>query len=248
MTKVRAPIPSLRAGERDLEPAPSHYLGRVLRLGAGAHFVAFDPEGAIEADAEIVCIEGGRTRVRISATRPAAVIATREISWLHALSKGDKLDDIVRDATELGATQLVVAESLRSIVHLDGARAAARRERWAKIAREAARQCGRADPPRLHGPLPWLDALAAVPPDAARFCLHTAAAPPLAPPLLAALAGGRALAFAVGPEGGLTDEEVAGAEAAGFVRASLGPFVLRTETVPAAVLGACRILAGATSG
>jgi len=245
-SKVRAPIPNLDAGERDLGPAPSHYLGRVLRLAVGARFVAFDPAAAVEADAEILSMETGRTRVRLSAPRPAKVIATREIAWIHALSKGDKLDDIVRDATELGATHLVVADALRSVVHLDAARATARRERWAKIAREAARQCGRGDPPAISGPLPWAEALAAAPQAAARFCLHTGEAPPLAAGLLDALAGGLPLAFAVGPEGGLTDDEVACAEQAGFARASLGPFVLRTETVPAAVLGACRILAAVT--
>jgi 16S rRNA (uracil1498-N3)-methyltransferase len=247
-SRVRAPIADLEAGERDLDPAASHYLGRVLRLGAGARFVAFDPAGATEADAEIVSVVGERARVRISAPRPAAIVATRAIAWVHALSKGDKLDDIVRDATELGATQLVVAEAARSVVHLDAARAAARRERWTKIAQEAARQSGRGDPPVISGPLPWAEALAAVPPDAARFCLHPGDAPTLGPRLLAALARGSALGFATGPEGGLTDDEVARADAIGFARASLGPFVLRTETVPAAVLGACRILGSMPTG
>ncbi len=244
---VRAPIANLEAGERDLADAPSHYLARVLRLGAGSRFVAFDPAGATEADAEIVSVEGGRTRVRLSAPRPATVMATREIAWIHALSKGDKLDDIVRDATELGATRVVVAEATRSVVHLDAARAAARRARWNKIALEAARQSGRGDPPKISGPMPWSEALVAVPADAARFCLHPGDGPPLAPYLLLALEGGGPIAFAAGPEGGLTEDEVARAEAAGYVRVSLGPFVLRTETVAAAVLGACRILASAAT-
>jgi 16S rRNA (uracil1498-N3)-methyltransferase len=54
------------------------------------------------------------------------------------------------------------------------------------------------------------------------------------------------VAFAVGPEGGLTAEEIAEAEGLGFVAASLGPFVLRTETVAAAALGALRVLEGSS--
>jgi 16S rRNA (uracil1498-N3)-methyltransferase len=62
----------------------------------------------------------------------------------------------------------------------------------------------------------------------------------LASSLPAALGG--SIAFAIGPEGGLTDAEIASATARGFRPVSIGPFVLRTETVAAAVLGAVRVL------
>ncbi len=245
---VRVAVAELGPGERVLDEESSHYLARVLRLPVGARFVAFDAGRAVEADAELVAFDAGHARILVAQTRPARVVATRELVWVHCLSKGDKLDDIVRDATELGATRIVVAESARSVVHLDAARVTARRARWTKIAREAARQSGRGDPPEIVGPLAWTDALASVPSDAARFCLHTGGAPPLGPSLAHAIAAGRALGFAAGPEGGLTVDEVASAEAAGFTTASLGPFVLRTETVAAAVLGACRILAAEPLG
>ena len=58
------------------------------------------------------------------------------------------------------------------------------------------------------------------------------------------MSAGTSLAFAVGPEGGLAESEVAEAEALGYAPVSIGKFVLRTETVPAAVLGAVRILEG----
>ncbi len=248
MSRVRAPVTALEAGERVLDEAPSHYLFRVLRRAAGARFVAFDPVRGVEADAEILADVGGRARVRLGEPRAAAVVATTALTWVHALSKGDKLDDIVRDATELGATKVVVTTCARSVVQLDGARATARRERWSKIAREAARQSGRADPPEIAGPLLWTAALTVVPADAARFCLHTGDAPPLGPTLLAALRERRSLAFAAGPEGGFTDAEIVAAADAGFVVASLGAFVLRTETVPAAVLGACRVLSSLSEG
>jgi 16S rRNA (uracil1498-N3)-methyltransferase len=243
--RVRCPLEGLAAGERVLPDATSHYLTRVLRLAAGARLVLFEAARGLEADAEVLRVHDAIATVRISAPRPAELAAALPITWIHALSKGDKLDDVVRDATELGATRILVVESERSVVHLDVARATARRARWEKIAADAARQSGRGDPPPVLGPLPWDDALAAVDADAARFCLHTKDAPPLAPALLAALAERRPLAFAAGPEGGLTDDEVLRAEQRGFARASLGPFVLRTETVAAAVLGACRVLAAA---
>jgi 16S rRNA (uracil1498-N3)-methyltransferase len=129
-------------------------------------------------------------------------------------------------------------------VKLDGARASERRARWARIAQEAARQCGRSDPPQVEGPCPWAAALSQAPVDAARFCLWEEATAPLGPPLLEALARGAPLAFACGPEGGLAREEAEAAQAAGFGLTSLGPLTLRTETVAAAVLGAVAVWAG----
>ena len=76
----------------------------------------------------------------------------------------------------------------------------------------------------------------------ARFCLWENATDPLGPKLSAVVAKTRSLAFAVGPEGGLTEAEVEEARVAGFAPVSLGRFILRTETVAAAVLGAVRIL------
>jgi 16S rRNA (uracil1498-N3)-methyltransferase len=241
---VRAPVAALAEGERALDTAASHYLVHVLRLAAGARFVAFDPERAIEADAEIVQSTRDVVTARFGATRAASVVARRKTTWIHAIAKGDKTDAIVRDATELGATLIVLAFAERSVVKLDLPRARAKLARWTTIAREAARQSGRADAPEIDGPHPWIDALARAP-LGARFCLHPSPdAPRLGPLLASALASDAPLAFAAGPEGGLTLQELEAAERAGFRVVSLGPFVLRTETVPAAVLGAARVLDG----
>lgn len=242
---IRAPIPGLAAGEHRLEGAIAHYLARVLRLRAGDAFVAFDPSTAREADAVAVRADAGAVTVRIGELREGAARATRELVWIQGLAKGDKNDAVVRDATELGATRIVVASTRRSVVKLDASRAAERQARWARIAQEAARQCGRSDAPLVESPRPWADALALVDGDTARFCLWERAAEPLAPGLLDALAREAPLAFACGPEGGLEDREVDAARALGWEVASLGPFALRTETVAAAVLGAVRVWSAA---
>jgi 16S rRNA (uracil1498-N3)-methyltransferase len=236
----RAPIAELAQGERALEPAAAHYLVRVLRLEPGARFVGFDPARALEADAELLRV--APAIARFGALRAASVRAPRDITLVQGLAKSDKCDAVIRDATELGATRVVVAMTARSVVRLEGARARARQERWAKVAREAARQCGRADPPVVEGPLAWEEALARPPRGAARFCLHPGAPAPLGPALLEALASDAPLAFAVGPEGGLTEAEIAAAARAGWQAASIGALVLRTETVAAALLGAVRVL------
>ncbi len=161
---------------------------------------------------------------------------------VQGLAKGDKIDAIVRDASELGATRFVVTQTARSTVRIAPSDAATRRERWRRIAVEAARQSGRGDAPEILGPLSWDQALAAsASRPALRICLWERATAPLGP-LLAAAPLGADVAVIVGPEGGLEDDEVARAVASGVVVASLGPVVLRTETVAAAVLGALLVV------
>jgi 16S rRNA (uracil1498-N3)-methyltransferase len=247
---TRAPIPDLAPGERRLEGALAHYLARVLRLRAGDAFIAFDPATAREADAVTVWTDQDTITVRFGALRESLTRATRELTWIQGLAKGDKCDAVVRDATELGATRVMVATTRRSVVKLDAARAAERQARWARIASEAARQSGRSDAPLVDAPRPWTEALtraadtgrAAA--DGVRFCLWEQATDPLAPPLFEALARGVPLAFACGPEGGLEAPEVDEARSRGWLVVSLGPFALRTETVAAAVLGAVRVWSG----
>jgi 16S rRNA (uracil1498-N3)-methyltransferase len=241
---IRAPVPGLRAGERTLDGAVGHYLARVLRLRAGSDFVAFDPASGDEAEAVVASVDGDRVTVRFGAPRAGKARPACDLLWVQGFAKGDKCDAVVRDATELGATRIVIAATRRAVVRLDGDRAAARLTRWARIAEEAARQCGRSEAPRVEGPLEWDEALGRAADDAARFCLWEGATEPLAPPLFEALGRGASLAFACGPEGGLEAAEVESAAAFGWSRVSLGPFVLRTETVAAAVLGAVRVGAG----
>ncbi|WP_394823280.1 RsmE family RNA methyltransferase [Pendulispora albinea] len=242
-TRVRAPIEGLHEGLCTASEATAHYLTRVLRLGVGAAFVAFDPETSREADASIVAISG-KVQLEIQGLRPARVVARRAVTFVQGLAKGDKCDAVVRDATELGVTHVIIAACARSVVQLQGPRRDARVERWLRIAREAARQCGRSDPPRVEL-LPWDDAMTRTAPDARRFCLHVRESAPLGPALLAALEDENApVAFAAGPEGGLTAEEIAFASDQGWQLVSLGDLVLRTETAAAAVLGALRVFEG----
>lgn len=240
---IRAPLANLVGGERTLEPEPSHYLCRVLRLGVGDRFVAFDPEARTEADATVLVESASGARVVIAELRAARVVATAELVLVYALSKGDKVDDVVRDATELGATRVVVARTERAVVKLTDERARDKLDRWRRIVEQASRQCGRADPPLVDGVLDWRDALARASACATRLCLDPHATTPIGPDLLRASSENASIAFAIGPEGGLSPNEIDLARAAGFLPVSLGPFVLRTETVAAAVLGAVRALA-----
>jgi 16S rRNA (uracil1498-N3)-methyltransferase len=231
--RVPLPLASTAAGVFPLPAEAATYVTRVHRLAVGDTFIAFDPERATEADAELVEITKRGAVARIGAPRPAAVLPARAVTLIQGACKGDKMDGIVRDATELGATRIIPAITARSVARPDAARA----DRWRRIAVEAARQCGRGDAPILDAPLALGAALAAAPADSLRLCLDPTAATRLGA-LLQIVGAATNVTILVGPEGGLDEGELDAASRAGFTRARLGGLVLRTETVCAAVLGA----------
>jgi 16S rRNA (uracil1498-N3)-methyltransferase len=236
----RVPLVHLEAGTLRLDRGTSHYLTHVLRLRVGDAFVAFDAAKHCEGEGVVVGIEGDGVVVKVESVRPGIAPPRRAVTWIQGLAKGDKCDAVVRDATELGASRVIVAATARSVAKLDAARARGRGLRWAKIAEQAARQCRRGDVPVVSFVERWQDALAGCRADA-RFCLWEGSTRPLGPSLFDALQSGESLAFACGAEGGLEEDEARFASENGWIVASLGPLVLRTETVAAAVLGAVLI-------
>lgn len=240
---LRAIVRGLTEGSSSAAPELVQYVCTVHRLAMGTAFVAFDPDRGLEADAHL-STEGERTMLHVRAVRLGAVVATRALALVQGFAKGDKCDAIVRDATELGATVVLVAAMDRSIARPSDAKLALRQDRWRRIAGEAARQCGRGDAPRVAAFASLDAALSDLAPDTAGFVLWERATTPLGPELARALESKRPLAFVIGPEGGLAEAEVDRCRARGFEPFSLGPFILRTETVAAAVLGAVRVLDG----
>lgn len=247
MSERRLALSVLAAGERRVGGETAHYLARVLRVRPGDRLVAFDPATGEEADAVVSAIDGDLTLV-LGAPRAGAVRSPRRVVWIQGLAKGDKCDAVVRDATELGATAVVVVATRRSVVRVDEGRAARRVVRWSRIASEAARQSGRSDAPEISMVRSWEEALDRAGPGGARFCLWEDAVEPLAPELWAALEGRLPIAFACGPEGGLDPDEVAAARDRGWRAMSLGARTLRTETVAPAVLGAVAVWSGLAGG
>jgi 16S rRNA (uracil1498-N3)-methyltransferase len=211
------PPERIGGGRASLTPEAAHYLRDVLRLDPGAKLELFDGRGGAYA----AVVEDGFVALAIGPRREAR--PPLALWLLVALAKGEKMDWVVQKATELGVTRVLPFAAARSVVRLDAERGEARSARWRRIAVEAARQSGRADVPAVAEPAPLAAALASVPEGFARFVFH-----PGGEPLAGDPAAG--IAAVVGPEGGLSAEEVEACEAAGARRASLGPRILRAET------------------
>ncbi len=173
---LRLPLDAIAPGLRVLPPEAATYVTRVHRLGAGDRILVFDPDLAIEADAEIAEAERRGVVAHIGDVRPAQRRPARSVTLVQGIGKGDKLDAIVRDATELGATRIVPALCERSVARPDPPRAA----RWRRIAVDAARQCGRGDAPLIDAPVGFAEALLLTnDPPALSLCLDPAADQPL---------------------------------------------------------------------
>jgi 16S rRNA (uracil1498-N3)-methyltransferase len=207
--------------------------------------VAFDPEARLEADAEIVTTSGA-VRCRVEALRAATKVCRTGLTLLQVMGKGDKPDQVIRDATVLGAERVVLLESSRGVVRVPGDRSEARRGRWQSVALDAARQSGRGDVPSIEGPSSFDAALALA---ASGPAHRVVLLPGASVGLLAALRDwkrGSPLFVLVGPEGGFDPDEERLAGEAGFVAVALGELVLRTETAAVAALGVVAALARET--
>ncbi|MDB4928419.1 MAG: hypothetical protein JWM10_903, partial [Myxococcaceae bacterium] len=141
-------------GSLELDGDRGHHLVRVTRVRVGDPVTAFDGEGR-ERPAEVGRV--GRGEVVLAWTGPAVagVGADRaRVRWIQGVPKGDKMDLIVRQATELGVAAIAPVFTARSIPREQPERWAPRVQRWERIAEEASRQCGRAHVPAIEPPRP----------------------------------------------------------------------------------------------
>lgn len=198
----------------------ARHLARVLRAVRGDPVSLADGTGMLY-QARVADARPDRVRCRIH-DRYEIPPPRPRLSVVHALPKGRKLDEVVQRLSEVGVDRLVPVHSARSQVRLHGDKATRAVDRWRSVALAAAKQARRV---RLLDVAPvgeWDTAFA----DATGAVLWEQADVGL-PAVLAELGPAGDLVLAVGPEGGLTAEEVT---AAGLPAARLGPTILRTET------------------
>jgi 16S rRNA (uracil1498-N3)-methyltransferase len=212
----------------------TRHLARVLRLRPGDVVIAADGRGrdyTVRIDTLGETAAGTVLDVRAGgAESPVA------ITLVQGVPKGEKMESIVRAATELGVARVVPVIGRRTVVSLDAARWRERARRWQRVAREATKQCGRAVIPDVESPVPLTEWLRSARPSDLDVCFWEQATRGLGA-ILGGLAGHPAAAqILVGPEGGLEPGEVDAARALGFSVASLGPRVLRTETAGPAIV------------
>lgn len=243
-------VAELQAGETEIRGPEAHHLANVLRVKPGAVVEAFDGAGSV-ASGTVVRVDRQSVAVSLEEPTPALTEAPLRVTVAVALLKSDKLSDVVRQCTELGAAgfELLVTRQADATTI-----SPARLLRLRRVAEEAARQSGRATVPVVNDPvqldaLTWQEAALVAHPEAG-LSLESVW-PPRQPehvPGVSSDVRGEGLkdetstptqvTLITGPEGGFGDEEVAQLLQRGAVGVSFGPRILRAETAPVALTAA----------
>jgi 16S rRNA (uracil1498-N3)-methyltransferase len=209
----------------------AHHLGRVLRAQPGQLYELSDGIAVWLGRIETVA----RDRVDFSLLEEIPTEQPSvDLMLLLSIVKFDAFEWAIEKATELGVTMIVPVAAARSEKALLAA-AEKRSDRWRKILLEASQQSRRIRVPVLSQPLQSGPVFNEAYPLGAKVMLSERSDAPALREVLSSATTTQA-SLAIGPEGGWTDEEFTAANAAGFRQASLGAFILRTETAVVAAL------------
>ena len=224
------------------DPAQVHHLLHVLRVRSGEPLECFDGTGRRYTGR--VLRRGRQGVVLAIEAQDAEPPPPVRLILAQALIKPERFAWVVQKATELGVERVVPLVTARTTIRPVAGRLERQAERWRRISREAARQCGRRDVPRLEPPQPFGQAVPELA-QRARVIMPTLAVP--AAPLqeeLERFRGAEAVAALIGPEGDFTPEEAALAQRHGALAVSLGRLTLRSETAAIATLAILRYATG----
>ncbi len=214
----------------------AHHMLRVLRLAAGDQVVVVDPVGQA-AVARITQASDTEVFLSMETMLEEEREAPITIRLAQGLPKSDKMDFIVQKAVELGISEIIPMEADTSVVRYDAAKQQNRRERWQKIAAEAAKQCQRTIVPNVAAVQDLAKLLAATGGETQIIVLYEGQVPLGLKQVLRERPGNDYLLI-IGPEGGLSSREVQLAQERGAAIVTMGPRILRTETAALAAIAA----------
>jgi len=237
----------------------AHHALHVLRLGEGDRVRLLDGVGFFY-DAEVVRTGRHEVEVRLLNRFASASEPATRLVLLIGLLKNKVVEFLIQKSVEIGVSEIVFFPATRSVGRVESGEEAGATERWNKIAVGAAKQCGRARLTEIAVCRSLEEAFRRLPQDAARYLFweeearnvaggEEAGTAPNGPDDLTGWAlqrktVGRTVGLLIGPEGGLTREEVEHGREAGFQVCSLGPRILRAETAALAAAAAVLYLGG----
>lgn len=202
-------------------------IAEVLRLAPGDRIVLV--KDGEEAELELRRVTRAAVEGSVVQRRPAGGEPHVRITLALPLLRGDRSEEVIEAVTQIGVSRIVPFTSERSVARDLSVR---KKERWERIARESAETAGRGRIPQIADVVGWSDLFRALEPP-----VLVAWEEERDLPLKRAIPGGAiALSMVIGPEGGLSSEEVAMARSGGAITVSLGPRNLRSETAAVAAV------------
>lgn len=221
----------------ELDENASRHIAKVLRMEAGRPLVLFNGLGG-QYSASLIEVGKKRVSARLDEFVDADKQSPLSIHLGIGLSKGDRFEWVLQKAAELGVSQITPLFTERSEVKLNGPRLEKKMASWQQVLISACEQCQLNIVPQLLPPLrlnPWLETRE----DQKRFVLHHRTEEQLD-----ATQQVDSAALLIGPEGGLSSDEINLAEQQSFQALRLGPRVFRTETAPLAAISILQYLWG----
>ena len=219
--RIHVAIPVRVGDEFALPDGSARHVAQVLRMRAGDPLTLFNGDGH-DYPAELLEVSRRDARVRITACTPLSNESPLRITLLQGISKGERMDWVMQKSVEIGVHAIVPVICERTVVRIDDHRSDKKLAHWRAVVISACEQSGRARIPEVFEPLRFADAIRQFqglmldPRAQSAIRLPDESTPHTA--------------LLIGPEGGLSDQEVDAAGHAGWIGARLGPRVLRTET------------------
>jgi len=221
---------NIEGGVAILDPEETRHLVRVLRLGVGANVAVSDGQGC-HWEAVVESVNPRGAVLKLGAEMEPWGESPLDLTLCIGLAKGETLDGVMRQATEMGVKEILPFVSQRSEPAAPE-RQARRLVRWQRIARESLKSCQRSNLPVIHPPQEFRAIL--IGPEEVKLLFYEDEKGGLEAALRRARPGG--VRVVIGPEGGFAPQEVALAKKANFQIVSLGPRRLKVETAALAAL------------
>jgi len=209
----------------------AHQIANVLRLAAGEQIMLV--RNGVEALVVLQSVDSDQVRGRCISKRSTDAEPRVRLTLALPILRGDRTEEVIEAVTQLGVSRIVPFVSTRSIVR---SLPDAKRERWTRIAREAAETARRGRVPTIDEPREWSRLF-----DALEAPVLVAWESEVLAKLQDAAPTAAKLSLVIGPEGGLSMEEIALAREHDAVTVSLGPRNLRSET--AAIAAVAQVMA-----
>ncbi|MGI6705269.1 MAG: 16S rRNA (uracil(1498)-N(3))-methyltransferase [Clostridia bacterium] len=214
----------------------AHHIHKVLRLAKGAEIFLCDGKGK-EYRATIISVNKGIVEAMIVGEIQRFTEPSCKVTLYQGVPKSDKMDWIVQKCVELGIYRIVPVLMERCVVRLETKKdRMKKRDRWQKIAEEAAKQSGRLRIPPVEEPIPLSEALKGMSDHSLILVPWEEEKEQGIKSVLSAHKDPQAIAYMIGPEGGMTAYEAEQLRIQGGIHVTLGRRILRTETAGIAVL------------
>ncbi len=207
----------------------ARHIKKALRLKPGDIITLFDGAGS-EYEARIISLSADSVNVSIMRSFPSTTESPIQIIVAQAFLKQRKMDNLVRQLTELGITKWVPFISRRSVPRPDNKRLAVRTNRWKKISKEALKQCNRGRIMEIWPTVSFEDTFNISKQSNLKIAFWENESKPVNLALAQSNKHFNNIFIMIGPEGGFTSQEIEKVKACGFITAALGPRILRAET------------------